>query len=58
MPDWIILLDTKGRKKLEFHGSRVQAWCVHGATLPADRVTKIGRNAGSLELYFFFAFSN
>ena len=32
----------------------VQAWCVHGATLPADSVTKIGRNAGSLELYKLF----
>ena len=31
-----------------------QTWCVHGATLPADRVTKTGRNAGSQELYFFW----
>ncbi len=36
----------------------VRAWCVHGVTLPADPVTKIDRNAGSLELLIFFAFSN
>ena len=48
---------TKGQKKLEFHGSLVSAnmhdtatWCLHGSTLPADRVTKIGRNAGSQEI--------
>ena len=27
---------------------------MHDATLPADRITKIGRNLGSLELLFFW----
>ncbi len=58
----------RGRKKIRvpwiprfchnaWHSYWFKHW-MHGTTLPADRFTKIGKNAGSLELYFFLAFNS